>query len=703
MLLWKLAFRNLLVHRLKTLVTGAIIIFGTTLAIVGNSVVDAVSGGMQRSLTNSLTGDIQVYAADAKEPIAVLGSTDGNLPDIGHVENFKKVKDALSKVPNVKHVVPMGISFAMFNPGNLLDLKLEELRAEYKALPRKPERITAIKAHLRAIIQDIERSQEESRELLGGIYGGEKLFAEAPATLARAKDPAFWNAFDANYEPSIEFLANKMAPLIFDDNQIFLNYFGTVPELFKEAFPGFEVAKGEMIPEGARGFLFSDYVYENQIKHRVARRLDHIHKQLTKEKAFIKGNKDLEDRIKANIDQAAEIYTQLEPPQAEALVPKLKSLLKSQETELPKLLGDFLKMNDANFMERFNFFYAEIAPHVLLYRVKVGDTFAITAFTKSGYSSSVNMKVYGTYRFKSFESSPLAGALSVMDMVSFRKLFGMMTSERREETEALDTEMGLGDLGRDDMEALFGGTGAENQAAEDAVKPASPPTASLKQITGGVFGQADSERRDLSQRYTRSEMEDGVFMNAAITLKNADKLGESMKAIRKVNDEQKLGLQITDWREAAGFIGQLTVLVRGVLYLFVGVIFGVATFIIMNSMLMAALERKREIGTMRAIGAHRSMILGLFLRETFVLSFVFGVLGTLIGVAIVLAVGTPGIPAMGDIATFFFSGPRLYLELNPMHIAIVFVCMTLVALVSTQYPAWRAMRISPLEAMQSSD
>ncbi|HVJ64827.1 MAG TPA: hypothetical protein VM901_06200, partial [Bdellovibrionota bacterium] len=152
MLLWKLAFKNLFVHRLKTLVTGLIIVIGTTLAIVGNSVVDAVSGGMQNSLTNSITGDIQIYAADAKEPIAILGSTDGNLPDIGHLASFKAVKEKIAPLPNVKAVIPMGVSFAMQSPGNLLDIKLTEMRAAYAATPRDLARITALKSHVRAII-----------------------------------------------------------------------------------------------------------------------------------------------------------------------------------------------------------------------------------------------------------------------------------------------------------------------------------------------------------------------------------------------------------------------------------------------------------------------------------------------------------------------------------------------------------------------
>jgi ABC-type lipoprotein release transport system permease subunit len=694
MMLWKLALRNLFSHRLKTTVTGLIIVFGTTLAIFGNALVDAISGGMQRSLTNSITGDLQIYAADAKEKIAVLGSMDGNMPDIGYLPDFKKIKEALLTVPEVKEVVPMGVNTAMLNPGNLLDVKIEELRAAYKA--GYSDRVPALKEHLRAIVVDIERSRKENQEILGGIYGGDKLFKDAPENLANALSPAFWADFDVKHEERIEFLANKMAPLIFDDNLLFLSYFGTVPELFQATFRGFEIAKGETIPPGARGFLFSDYIYETQVKHRVARRLDQVKKSIEKDKLTIAATKELQDKLAANVAQAAEVYNQLEPPLTRALVPKLQKLLGSTSSDVPELVKGFLTIDDANFMERYRFFYDEIAPHILLYRVKVGDTFAVTAFTKSGYSSSVNLKVYGTYRFKSFESSPLAGALNVMDMVSFRKLFGFMTTERQAETAELRREMGAGDVSRDDVEAMFG------QAAQPADK-SKESAPSLAQLTKGTFGNVDAERRDLDTRYQREEMENGVFLNAAVILKDPSTLSTALKKIDTLSKERGLGIQAVDWRESAGLVGQLTILVRAILYLFVLVIFGVATFIIMNSMLMATLERRREIGTMRAIGAQRSFLMGLFLRETFVLSFVFGAIGTLFGVALVLVVGTKGIPAMGDVSTFFFSGDRLYLHVNPLHIAIVVVCMTFVALISTQYPAWKAMRISPLEAMQHAE
>ena len=40
----------------------------------------------------------------------------------------------------------------------------------------------------------------------------------------------------------------------------------------------------------------------------------------------------------------------------------------------------------------------------------MGDTLTITAFTRSGYVQSVNVKVYGTFQFRGLEKSALAGA-----------------------------------------------------------------------------------------------------------------------------------------------------------------------------------------------------------------------------------------------------------------------------------------------------
>ncbi|HEY1533941.1 MAG TPA: hypothetical protein VGF76_07975 [Polyangiaceae bacterium] len=52
---------------------------------------------------------------------------------------------------------------------------------------------------------------------------------------------------------------------------------------------------------------------------------------------------------------------------------------------------------------------------------------------------------------------------------------------------------------------------------------------------------------------------------------------------------------------------------------------------------------------------------------------------------------------------FFFSGPRLYPLLASQNLALALSIVLVVSIVSSVYPAWIAMRISPREAMQSED
>ncbi len=697
----KIAFRNLYLHKIKTLIVGTIIVFGTTLAIVGNAFVDSIARGMQTSLTQSVTGEIQLYSAEAKEPLSIFGNMDGGMSDIGHVADFGRIRDALiHAVPNIAQIVPMGVNMAMVSPGNLLDVKLEELRRMFQNPAARPAAREELKLHVRGILKDTRSRIEADRISMDAYLKGDELYKDGAANLDRALAESFWTDFDSKAEERLEFLANRTAPLLFDEPLVYLMYLGTVPEKFATSFPQFEIVKGELIPNGKRGFLFNDFFYETQIKHRVARRLDQIKKKMEKDHLTLAGDSSLRDLISTNIAQAAEVYTQISPAQAALLEPKmrkipgLKVVSESGPQALQSLIADFLNMTDENFNERCRFFYSEVAPHLVLYKIGVGDVFPITAFSKTGYASSVNMKVYGTYRFKSFESSPIAGSFNVMDLISFRELFGFITTDRVKANAELEAEMGVGDLGRDDVASLF--STKKSSPVVVAPKRAPPP------VRGGevFFPNRDLRRRIFETQYTSDELENGIFLSSAVVLKDPNKLPETLKAIRSVIEREKLGIQAVDWQSAAGLVGKLTTMVRGVLYFLIAVTFGMATFIIMNSMLMATLERTREIGTMRAIGAQRTFLLTLFFQETFILSVVFGILGVFLGSAIVALINIRGIPAVGDTTSFFFSGDRLFLSINPAHILVVFLCMTLVAIVSTQYPAYRAMKISPLEAMR---
>jgi putative ABC transport system permease protein len=117
----------------------------------------------------------------------------------------------------------------------------------------------------------------------------------------------------------------------------------------------------------------------------------------------------------------------------------------------------------------------------------------------------------------------------------------------------------------------------------------------------------------------------------------------------------------------------------------VGLSLVVGGIVIMNIMLMVVTERTREIGLRKALGARRSDIMSQMLTESVVLSMFGGVVGTILGSSIALAISkaTP-IPA----AVEWWS------------IALGIGITALVGLFFGLYPASRAARLEPIEALR---
>jgi ABC-type antimicrobial peptide transport system permease subunit len=109
----------------------------------------------------------------------------------------------------------------------------------------------------------------------------------------------------------------------------------------------------------------------------------------------------------------------------------------------------------------------------------------------------------------------------------------------------------------------------------------------------------------------------------------------------------------------------------------------------LNTMLMSVLERTREIGVLRSLGWRRRQVIGMILAEALALGIVGGTCGIVLGVAI--AWGITQIPGVGGMLVPRY-GPGLFVQA----LAVALATGGLGGL----YPAWRATRMQPVEALR---
>ncbi len=178
---------------------------------------------------------------------------------------------------------------------------------------------------------------------------------------------------------------------------------------------------------------------------------------------------------------------------------------------------------------------------------------------------------------------------------------------------------------------------------------------------------------------------------------------EPLQRARQVRDalRQALGpgYEVHTWEEVFPFIAQLLGQ-QDFLFGILSTVFMAAVLLgIVNVMLMSVLERVREIGTMLAVGMRRRSIVTLFLLEGAVLGLVGGVLGALVGGAVTLWLHHRGILLPSP-------GANVDSVIRPSvsvgYVVYAVVLATGGAALAALWPAWRAARLRPVEALAST-
>lgn len=190
---------------------------------------------------------------------------------------------------------------------------------------------------------------------------------------------------------------------------------------------------------------------------------------------------------------------------------------------------------------------------------------------------------------------------------------------------------------------------------------------------------------------------EGKATSVVLLLRPGSDAGEVAERIAASLKREGRAVTARTWLETATFYRQVKLLYIAIFF-FMGLI--LATVVILataNTMTMSVFERTREIGTLLAIGMERGAVRALFLREGLLMGLGGSILGAVASLLLRAALNASGIelpPPPGGT-----HGSPLHVDFIPLAYVIGFAMMTSTLLAASWWPARRASKLDPVEAI----
>ncbi len=221
----------------------------------------------------------------------------------------------------------------------------------------------------------------------------------------------------------------------------------------------------------------------------------------------------------------------------------------------------------------------------------------------------------------------------------------------------------------------------------------------------GIYRTSNSVFDEMNIFVGRSEIcallgaDSSMNHEIAIRMKDA---GETER-VQKLLQSSFPNLKVRNWKEIDPILGMLNDFMDVWLYLFMGIILLALGFGIVNTMLMAILERTRELGMLAAIGMNKSRLFLMIMLESVFLSLTGGIIGIILATALTFYTGRTGIN-LGSFAEGFEKigyNPMLYPSLDFVFFINLTVLVILTGILASLYPARQALRLRPADAVRN--
>jgi len=162
---------------------------------------------------------------------------------------------------------------------------------------------------------------------------------------------------------------------------------------------------------------------------------------------------------------------------------------------------------------------------------------------------------------------------------------------------------------------------------------------------------------------------------------------------------------ISDWTMQHRNFFRAVAMEKTVMFIILMLIVGVAAFNIISTLVMAVQDKQSDIAILRTLGAPPTTVMGIFIIQGSLLGIVGTLIGAAAGIGLALNVETI-VPAIEQLLNVQFISGDVYLiselpsDLRLPDVVRITVSAMVLSVVATLYPAWRAARTAPAEALR---
>lgn len=162
--------------------------------------------------------------------------------------------------------------------------------------------------------------------------------------------------------------------------------------------------------------------------------------------------------------------------------------------------------------------------------------------------------------------------------------------------------------------------------------------------------------------------------------------------------------KISPWGDIAPMLSQLVEFQQRMIFIVVIIVLSILGTGVLNTLMMSYIERIREFGLMKALGTKDRQVSLLLIFETIWLTFMGSVLGAGLGLGASFFFSKQGInlSQFGETFSNFLIGTTIYPKIYWNHVGTAILVVLCANLLAALYPAWKASKLEPMEAMRQA-